>query len=261
MNLFLVLLLVATMTPAANAVTISLGVKLIRIAPGSFVMGSDDGDWDEQPVHQVTITRPFLIATTEVTNVQYEQFDPSHRKYRGARGVSNDDDEAVVCVSWHDAMAFCKWLSRKEGKPYRLPTEAEWEYACRAGTSHDVPYGRHAARDHSIATNPSKAIGRPSEPRKTPNCVPRRARRLSRFAWRHDAGQRLRSARHARQRRGMVQRLVWRRIRRSTRNDPVGPADGYIQGLARRQPQHVRPHKYLRSSEPPRRRCPRTSTG
>ena len=74
------------------------------------------------------------MSATEVTNVQYERFDPSHQKYRGLRGVSKKDDEAVVHVSWFDAMRFCAWLSNSSGGVYRLPTEAEWEYACRAGT-------------------------------------------------------------------------------------------------------------------------------
>jgi len=116
--------------------TNAIGMKLVRIQQGGFLMGQDKGgDWDERPVHKVTITKPFHMGVTEVTNAQYERFDPSHRELRGRRGLSKADDEAVVFVSWHEAVRFCEWLSKKEGKPYRLPTEAEWEYACRAGTT------------------------------------------------------------------------------------------------------------------------------
>ena len=115
--------------------TNSLGMTMVGIEPGSFTMGSTEGDWDESPAHEVTISRPFYIAATEVTNAQYEQFEAEHGKYRGIRGVSHKDNEAVVYVSWNDAVAFCRWLSEKESRPYRLPTEAEWEYACRAGTT------------------------------------------------------------------------------------------------------------------------------
>ncbi len=111
------------------------GMVMVRIEPGSFMMGSLDGDFDERPVHRVTISRPFWMSATEVTNAQYEQFDPGHRKLRGKLGWSKEDDEAVVFVTWHDAVRFCEWLSKKWGQPYRLPTEAEWEYACRAGTT------------------------------------------------------------------------------------------------------------------------------
>ncbi|MCL4193783.1 MAG: formylglycine-generating enzyme family protein, partial [Thermoguttaceae bacterium] len=121
-----------------DPVTNSLGMKLVRVQAGSFIMGSAEGEWDERPAHQVTISRPLLIGATEVTNVQYEQFDPEHRRLRGKLGFSTEDDEAVVFVSWQEAMAFCRWLGEREGKPYRLPTEAEWEYACRAGTT--TPY-------------------------------------------------------------------------------------------------------------------------
>jgi len=115
----------------AASYTNSVGMKMIRVGPGTFMMGQkgseDECDWDEQPVHKVTISRPFYISETEVTIEQYRQFRPD--------AVVNEDFSPYVAgISWYDAMEFCKWLSKKEGKPYRLPTEAEWEYACRAGT-------------------------------------------------------------------------------------------------------------------------------
>jgi len=114
----------------------SLGMKFVRIAPGTFLMGSaEGGDFDERPVHRVTVSQPFYLGVTEVTNAQYERFDASHRALRGKLGFSKADDEAVVFVDWRQAVAFCRWLSAQEGLPYRLPTEAEWEYACRAGTA------------------------------------------------------------------------------------------------------------------------------
>ncbi len=136
--------------PHNKEYTNSIGMRLVRIEPGTFSMGvgkgpipdevagkphRSDGDFDERPVHKVKISNPFYMGVYEVTNAQYEQFDPEHRKLRGKLDFSKDDDEAVVFVSWDDAVRFCEWLSAKEGLPYRLPTEAEWEYACRAGTT------------------------------------------------------------------------------------------------------------------------------
>lgn len=119
----------------------SIGMRMVPIAAGTFEMGSATGEFDERPVHSVTISKPFYMSATEVTNAQFEQFRPEHRALRGKLGFSKSDDEAVVFVSWHDAVAFCRWLSNKEGKPYRLPTEAEWEYACRADTTTDYHTG------------------------------------------------------------------------------------------------------------------------
>ena len=151
----------------AGASTVnSLGMKLVRIQPGSFEMGLDStpfsremisapkgtvydrpagGDYDETPVHQVTISRPFYLGETEVTVEQFRQFRP---------GFQSNPDFAPYAsgVSWHDAMAFCAWLGRKEGKTYRLPTEAEWEYACRAGTR--TPFSSGAARPAPETANP-----------------------------------------------------------------------------------------------------------
>ncbi len=135
--------LIVTGTLCAETITNSIGMKLVPVAPGSFTMGQDgpaadynvkkhaekfdDADWDEKPAHRVTITQPFHFGATEVTVGQYRQFDPKHR------GQNNDD--AVTDVSWNEAVAFCEWLSKKEGRTYRLPTEAEWEFTCRAGTT------------------------------------------------------------------------------------------------------------------------------
>jgi formylglycine-generating enzyme required for sulfatase activity len=114
----------------------SIGMEFVRLRAGSFLMGQEEGgDWDERPAHRVRITKSFGMALTEVTNAQYEQFDPKHSELRGKLGFSKQDDEAVVFVSWREAVEFCQWLSEKEGRSYRLPTEAEWEYACRAGTT------------------------------------------------------------------------------------------------------------------------------
>src|SRR5476651_430397 len=128
------LLLAATLpSNAGETLANSIGIILAPIPAGSFQMGQaerqksfknpwsaekDTGaDWDEAPVRQVKITHPFLMGATEVTNAQYEQFDPKHRR---ASKTDSADDEAVVNVSWDDANAFCQWLSTMEGKHYRL---------------------------------------------------------------------------------------------------------------------------------------------
>jgi formylglycine-generating enzyme required for sulfatase activity len=115
------------------------GIDLVAIEAGSFMMGSKDGSADERPLHAVRITRPFWIGKTEVTQAQYEAMmrrNPSHF----ASG-SDAGRRPVECVSWSDAMAFCQSMSvatiNIDGVHYgfRLPTEAEWEYCCRAGTT------------------------------------------------------------------------------------------------------------------------------
>ncbi|HUW19941.1 MAG TPA: SUMF1/EgtB/PvdO family nonheme iron enzyme [Sedimentisphaerales bacterium] len=116
--------------------TNSLGIKFIRIEPGTFMMGCDGGgegqrghgDFDEEPRHEVTITQPFYMSEMEVSIDQFRQFRAEYPGYDKFRPYAS-------AISWEEAAAFCEWLSEKEGKPYRLPTEAEWEYACRAGTT------------------------------------------------------------------------------------------------------------------------------
>lgn len=118
-------------------------IRFAEIPAGWFYMGSGGpgADYDETPIHKVVISRPFRMSVTEITNAQYEAFDPSHRALRGKQGFSSGDNEAVIFVDWHQADAFCRWLSEKEGRTYRLPTEAEWEYACRAGSCMHYSFG------------------------------------------------------------------------------------------------------------------------
>ena len=109
--------------------------RMVDIPAGTFWMGTDHPpmeDWDEAPRREVKVDA-FRMSATEITNAQYEAFDPTHK--RGEQGFSTGDDEAVIMVSWDDAMAYCRWLSEQTGKHYRLPSEEEWEYACRAGTT------------------------------------------------------------------------------------------------------------------------------
>lgn len=131
------------LAPAAVAQDTNVVPETVEIPAGFFYMGSNGlgHDYDEAPIHRVEITRPFRMGVTEVTNLQYEQFDPGHKRLRGKYGFSKEDDEAVVFVSWYDATAYCAWLSEKEGKTYRLPTEAEWEYAARAGNYYKYGWG------------------------------------------------------------------------------------------------------------------------
>jgi len=122
------------------------GVKMefMAIPGGEFVMGSYEGEEDEQPVHRVVFPRPFWMAKTEVTMQQYEQFKAvDHKPEKNEVEMPTGAEHPVCWVNWNDAMAFCKWLTKKgrrrgnlpEGYEYTLPTEAEWEYACRAETT------------------------------------------------------------------------------------------------------------------------------
>lgn len=110
----------------------SEGPEMVRIPKGSFLMGSREID-SEQPRHDVCVIRPFAIGRFPVT---FEEYD----RYCAAAGLRLPYDEGwgrgrrpVINVSWNSAVAYCGWLSQETGRHYRLPSEAEWEYACRAG--------------------------------------------------------------------------------------------------------------------------------
>ncbi len=157
-------------------ITNSIGMKLVLIPAGEFTMGSPDTDTDakaqEKPQHRVRITRPFYLGATEVTVGQFRRvveragyrteaetdgkgglgWDVATGTFHNGPqytwrnpGFAQTDEHPVVMVSWNDALAYCKLLSEMEGLKlydgYRLPTEAEWEYACRAGTTSRYQFG------------------------------------------------------------------------------------------------------------------------
>lgn len=126
--------------PTGETVTLNLGggvnMVLIRIPAGTFLMGSENGFWYEEPVHSVTITQDFYLGKYEVTQAQYEAVTGTNPSF-----FDGCDDCPVETVSWDDAVDFAETLSGMSGYDVRLPTEAEWEYACRAGTTTDYYFG------------------------------------------------------------------------------------------------------------------------
>jgi uncharacterized protein (TIGR02996 family) len=138
-------LLAAGTLPTVPEVCNSLGMRLALIPPGRFLMGSPDAEpsryADEGPRHEVILTGGFYLGVFPVTQEEYQRVvgdNPS--RFRRVRGLRTTKRLPVEMISWVDAMAFCRRLSdspeeRKAGRSYTLPTEAQWEYACRGGTT------------------------------------------------------------------------------------------------------------------------------
>jgi len=129
--------------------TNSVGMKLVLIPGGRFDMGPSGSK------HWVTLAKPYYLGVTEVTLGQYRRFRPGH-KVEGAETGFNSDDRPAAMVSWDDARAFCAWLSARPaekaaGRVYTLPTEAQWEWAARAGTTTARYFGEtdKGQADHS----------------------------------------------------------------------------------------------------------------
>ena len=122
----------------------SVDMQMILIPPGEFMMGSADDDEtaydNEKPQHRVTLTNAFLMAETEVTQVQWKAVMGTE-PWKETESVKEGANYPATYVSWDDAEEFCRRLSEKECRTYRLPTEAEWEYACRAGTTTKYHFG------------------------------------------------------------------------------------------------------------------------
>jgi len=132
-------------TTPREYLTNSIGMKLVRVPAGKFLMGAPrdekGSEDDERPQHEVEITSPFYIGVYEVTQQEYE-------KVMGANpsGFTSKAPVAAENISWYEAEEFCRRLSelpeeKAAGRVYRLPTEAEWEYACRAGTTSPYWFG------------------------------------------------------------------------------------------------------------------------
>jgi formylglycine-generating enzyme required for sulfatase activity len=171
-SLGLVILLHFGQASAEDVEENSIGLKLVRIKAGEFQMGSpldEPGRRDDEAQHMVKLTHDYDLGQFEVTRGQFRKFVEAtsfitecERNGQGGYGVElpayklsgldpkftwrftgfeQTDDHPVVNVSFNDAVAFCEWLSRMENAVYRLPTEAEWECACRAGTTTAFPFG------------------------------------------------------------------------------------------------------------------------
>ena len=120
-----------------ESITNTLGMTLNEIPAGTFLMGSPEDETartDNEHQHTVTISKAFYIQTTEVTQGQWQAVMGTQPWKGNTSFVKEGDNFAATYISWGDAVLYCKTLSAKEGKTYRLPTEAEWEYACRGGT-------------------------------------------------------------------------------------------------------------------------------
>lgn len=122
-----------------DVITNSIGMDFVYIPAGEFMMGSKKGHLNERPVHKIKISNGFYMGVYEVTQGQYLAVMGTNPSiYTGPSIKANNPVEQV---SWYDATGFCKKLSQKEGKTYRLPTEAEWEYSCRAGSTTVYSFG------------------------------------------------------------------------------------------------------------------------
>lgn len=157
----------ATAAPQALRGTDPFAGEMVQILPGKFRMGSTEGDSDEKPVRNVTISHAFELGKTEVTHKQW--IDVMGRLPDNLSFKSCGDDCPVENISWKDAQQFISKLNTMSGKKYRLPNEAEWEYACRAGGTQtycgsDNPdavawYGKAGRTPHPVATKEANAWG------------------------------------------------------------------------------------------------------
>ncbi len=149
----------------------SIGMRFVRIPAGTFSMGSGTSgvfsDQDEVPSHRVTISQSFLLGVYEVTQREYVTVTDANPSWFARSGKGSPDvdqyvqqsvlqsadtsNHPVENVTWEEAVGFCRKLSLKESKTYRLPTEAEWEYACRAGASTRFSFGEDADRLRQFA--------------------------------------------------------------------------------------------------------------
>jgi formylglycine-generating enzyme required for sulfatase activity len=151
-NLFIILTIILSITSCITNKTPSYNIhEMVLVEPGSYYMGSNDGNDNEKPVHLVQISKPFYIGVYEVTFDQYDEYILETKKKSAAPKITNRGNRPAMGMNWVEAASYCNWLSEKEGltpcyiikrkatvcnfdaNGYRLPTEAEWEFAARGG--------------------------------------------------------------------------------------------------------------------------------
>ncbi|MBN2209471.1 MAG: SUMF1/EgtB/PvdO family nonheme iron enzyme [Candidatus Coatesbacteria bacterium] len=152
------------------------GIDFVWIPPGEFTMGSSklEQDWavkcgakpqnvTGEDAHKVEIKKSFWMSAYEITNAEFCRFRASHDSGKYAGYPLNKPDQPVVLVAWDDANAFAEWLSKKSGAKYRLPTEAEWEYACRAGATTTYQWGDNPNDGRDWTNGPDMTFSRAFE--------------------------------------------------------------------------------------------------
>ncbi len=172
------------MAQADKEITNSIGMKLVLIPKGTFTMGSppsEEGSRDDERQYEVTLTQDYYLGAFQVTQAQYEKVMGTNSSwFQGDRLTQphpqigrvvkevDSSNHPVEQVSWEDAVEFCKKLSelseeKKAGRVYRLPTEAEWEYACRAGSKTAYSFGESSKSlgDYAWFGNGGSATTRP----------------------------------------------------------------------------------------------------
>ena len=130
-------------------ITNSIGMKLMLVPKGTFMMGSPESEQrreGNETQHEVTISKDYYLGVYEVTQAEYQQVMNKNPSYFQGAKIRDSSRHPVEQVSWNDAVEFCKRLSelpeeKRAGRVYRLPTEAEWEYACRAGSKMAYSFG------------------------------------------------------------------------------------------------------------------------
>ncbi len=129
------------------------GMEMVFVPAGCFQMGSEDGDTDERPVHRQCFAEPFWIGRYEVTNAQYQQCVDAGACDPPKSGYNDEfykDDHPAIGVSWFNARQYVQWLSETTGEDFRLPTEAEWEYAARGPDGLAYPWGNEFVADNVV---------------------------------------------------------------------------------------------------------------
>ncbi len=137
----------------------STGISFRYIPPGEFMMGSEDHEKgredDESPRQPTKLTKGYYLGATEVTQAQWVEVMGT-KPWADYKRIPKGDHYPAVFVSWEDAVEFCKKLSEKESLTFRLPTEAEWEYACRAGTTTEFYWGTEYNEEYAWSSKNAK---------------------------------------------------------------------------------------------------------